>query len=208
MIIVTYEKDHPSIDEMFRLRARILHDRWQWNVTLIGGFEMDELDHNAHPLYLLYTEDLQSLRGCCRLLPTTGQTMLSTFFGDVFKEQLAAPTIWECSKFCLAEDILDNGFFAIGHAAAVLLTGMARVCWRHEIEAIIGVVDEKAMKLYSQLGIDIEVLEEAQIDGKRTFSTIHHLEPRRLRKIAEFFGEDILEKATLQWELPAPERAA
>ena len=44
------------MDEMFRLRARVFHDRLRWEVQAADGKERDKYDDMA-PVYLIYTDD-------------------------------------------------------------------------------------------------------------------------------------------------------
>ena len=70
------------IEDMFRLRARIFHDRLKWDVQVIDGKERDKFDDEA-PVYLIHTDDqTRKVKGSLRLLPTTGPTLLSDFFSD------------------------------------------------------------------------------------------------------------------------------
>ena len=99
------------IDEMFRLRARIFRDRLRWDVQVVDGKERDKYDDEA-PVYLIYTDDeTGEIKGSLRLLPTTGPTLLADFFSDTLPDavHLSAPTIWECTRVCLDDEILDRG---------------------------------------------------------------------------------------------------
>src|SRR5450631_2545670 len=98
------------MDEMFRLRARIFRDRLKWDVQVTDGKERDKYDDQA-PVYLVYTDDeAREVKGSLRLLPTTGPTVLADIFSDTLPDavHLSAPTIWECTRFCLEERILDR----------------------------------------------------------------------------------------------------
>src|SRR3979409_1951247 len=95
------------MDEMFRLRARIFRDRLKWDVQVTDGKERDKYDDQA-PVYLVYTDDeAREGKGSLRLLPTTGPTVLADIFSDTLPDavHLSAPTIWECTRFCLEEKI-------------------------------------------------------------------------------------------------------
>jgi acyl homoserine lactone synthase len=99
------------MDEMFRLRARVFGDRLGWDVRVADGKERDKYDDEG-PVYLVYADDeARKVKGCLRLLPTTGPTVLADFFSDTLPEavHLTAPTIWECTRFCLDDGILSRG---------------------------------------------------------------------------------------------------
>ncbi len=115
MLVVVEETnahEHKALlEEMFRLRARVFNDRLKWDVTVTDGMERDRYDDEG-PVYLIYTDEAQDqVKGSLRLLPTTGPTLLADFFSDTLPDaaQLSAPSIWECTRFCLDEKILDNG---------------------------------------------------------------------------------------------------
>jgi acyl homoserine lactone synthase len=87
-------------DEMFRLRARVFRDRLGWDVPVVDGKERDKFDDEG-PVYLIYADDeAREVKGCLRLLPTTGPTVLTEFFADTLPEaaEFSAPTIWECTR--------------------------------------------------------------------------------------------------------------
>src|ERR1700693_3217254 len=99
------------MDEMFRLRARVFHDRLRWDVQVADGKERDKYDDEG-PVYIIYADDKkQNVKGCLRLLPTTGPTVLTDFFSDTIPEavHLSAPSIWECSRFCLDDRMMSRG---------------------------------------------------------------------------------------------------
>ena len=65
------------MDEMFRLRARVFRDRLGWDVRVADGQERDKYDDEG-PVYLIYADDEgRKVKGCLRLLPTTGPTVLA-----------------------------------------------------------------------------------------------------------------------------------
>ncbi len=91
------------LDKMFRQRARFFHDRLNWEVQVTDGKERDRYDDEG-PVYIIYTDDLLGeVKGSLRLLPTTGPTLAADVFSDTLPDavHLSAPTIWECSRFCL-----------------------------------------------------------------------------------------------------------
>jgi len=149
------------LDEMFRLRARIFRDRLKWDVHVAEGRERDKYDDGA-PLYIVYTDDEErDVKGSLRLLPTTGPTLLADLFSDTVPDaaHLSAPTIWECTRFCLNDSILDEGeqdqlFFA----SAILIAALGEVAINAGIESIIANFDSAMLRLYRRLGCEVEVL--------------------------------------------------
>lgn len=149
------------LNEMFRLRARVFKDRLEWDVKVEDGMERDRYDDEG-PVYLIYTDDEQrKVYGSLRLLPTTGPTLLTDFFADTLPDatRLAAPSIWECTRFCLDEKLLDDGnrdemIFASG----ILFAGLGEVALQSGIESILGNFDAGMYRLYRRIGCQVDVL--------------------------------------------------
>ena len=101
------EKHSHLLEQMFRMRARIFHDHLGWDVVVKDGEERDKYDEQS-PVYILYTDEGgHRVKGSLRLLPTTGPTLVADFFSDTLPDaaSLMAPTIWECTRFCLDENV-------------------------------------------------------------------------------------------------------
>lgn len=149
------------LDAMFRLRARVFHDRLKWDVAVTDGKERDRYDDEG-PVYIIYTDEEQKqVKGSLRLLPTTGPTLVSEFFSDTMPPaaQLSAPSIWECTRFCLDETLLDNGSRAeMAFASGVLFAGLGEIALRSGIKSIIGNFDAGMYRLYRRIGCEVDVL--------------------------------------------------
>ncbi len=149
------------LEEMFRLRARVFNDRLKWDVTVTDGMERDRYDDEG-PVYLIYTDDTQTqVKGSLRLLPTTGPTLLADFFSDTLPDaaQLRAPTIWECTRFCLDETTLDNGSRdEMVFASGVLFAGLGQIALQSGIESILGNFDATMYRLYRRIGCEVDIL--------------------------------------------------
>lgn len=132
-MIVVIEKHnahrHPKLMEgMFRLRARVFCDRLGWDVQVACGQERDKYDDEA-PVYLIYADDEgREVKGSLRLLPTTGPTLLADLFSDTVPDaaHLSAPTIWECTRFCLDDRIVDKEQRLFASAVLIALWVMSR----------------------------------------------------------------------------------
>jgi acyl homoserine lactone synthase len=149
------------MDEMFRLRARVFHDRLKWDVQVADGMERDKYDELG-PVYLVSTDDAaRKVKGSLRLLPTTGPTLLADIFSDTCPAavQLSAPTIWECTRFCLDENLLGRGRREEQiEALTVLIAALGEVAVRAGIQSILGNFDSTMLKLYRRIGCEVEVL--------------------------------------------------
>jgi acyl homoserine lactone synthase len=162
MIVVVQEHnahEHAHLlDQMFRLRARVFGQRLKWDVSIVDGRERDRFDDLA-PVYLIHTDDDgREVRGSLRLLPTTGPTVLADFFSDTMPDAalLSAPTIWECTRFCVDEDRLRHREQIV--ASRALISGLGSVALAAGIESILGNFDDRMLRLYRRIGCEVEVL--------------------------------------------------
>lgn len=174
------------IDQMFRLRARIFHDRLRWDVQVTDGHERDRYD-DEQPVYIIYSDDEgREVKGSLRLLPTTGPTLLADVFSDTLPDavHLTAPTIWECTRFCLDDKLLDSGQqHEIFFASAVLLEALADVALRAGIETIIGNFDASMLRLYRRIGCEVEVLGSTSKYGTPVYLGLHRISEPIIRRI-------------------------
>ena len=95
------EKYVHLLEQMFRLRAKIFHDRFGWDVVVKDGKERDKYDDESL-VYIIYTDEHRhKLKGSLRLLPTTGPTLSADFFFDTDPDAayLISPTLWECTRW-------------------------------------------------------------------------------------------------------------
>lgn len=162
MIVVVQEynaQEHALlVDQMLRLRARVFAERLKWDVTVVDGQERDRFDDLA-PVYLIHTDDEgREVRGSLRLLPTTGPTVLTDFFSDTMPDaaRLSAPSIWECTRFCVDEDRLRHRDQIV--ASGELISGLGSVALAAGIESILGNFDDRMLRLYRRIGCEVEVL--------------------------------------------------
>lgn len=90
-----------ALQDMYRLRCRVFHQRLEWEVPVTDGLETDQYDR-LDPVYLL-SRDHGHLQGCVRLLPSTGPNMLSDVFSYLMDGNPVPndPSIWESSRFAL-----------------------------------------------------------------------------------------------------------
>nr|CAQ15953.1 vI protein [Pseudomonas fuscovaginae] len=151
---------------MHILRAKIFRDKKDWDVSVIGGMEIDGYDA-LNPYYMILQDaDLnESVRGCWRLLPTTGPNMLA----DTFPELLAGAPVpraedtWELSRFAICQQsgrpyaFSDQSLIAI---RAVVHFGVERGLKRFVTVTTVGVE-----KLLIRLGLDIRRLGPAKTIG-------------------------------------------
>jgi acyl homoserine lactone synthase len=187
-MIVLIEKhnahSYPNLMEgMFRLRARVFCDRLGWDVEVARGQERDKYDDEA-PVYLIYTDDDgREVKGSLRLLPTTGPTLLADLFSDTVPDavHLSAPTIWECTRFCLDDRILDKEQRLF--ASAVLIAALGEVAISAGIESIIANFDSTMLRLYRRIGCDVEILGSTSRFGCPIYLGLFPVSEPTLRRI-------------------------
>jgi N-acyl-L-homoserine lactone synthetase len=173
------------LDKMFRLRARIFHDQLGWDVGVIDGRERDKYDAEE-PAYIIYTDDqLCQVKGSLRLLPTTGPTLLADFFSDTLPDavNLSAPTIWECTRFCLDDKALEKDQEGLLFASTVLVIALGDLAISTGIESIIGNFDSSMLRLYRRLGCEVEVLGSTLRYGQPIYLGLHPISESIVRRI-------------------------
>jgi N-acyl-L-homoserine lactone synthetase len=173
------------IEDMFRMRARIFHDRLKWDVQVIDGKERDKYDDEG-PVYLIHTdEQARKVKGSLRLLPTTGPTLLAEFFSDTCPDavHLSSPTIWECTRFCLDDKLLDRGMQEERLiASAVLITALGDLAVRSGIETVIGNFEASMLRLYRRIGCEIEVIGSTSRYGRPIYLGLFPISESLVRK--------------------------
>ena len=189
-VIVVIEKTNAHrhvalLAKMFQQRARFFHDRLRWDVQVTDGKERDRYDDEG-PVYIVYTDDLRNeVKGSLRLLPTTGPTLAVDVFSDTLPDavQLSAPTIWECSRFCLGQNVLADGIEEIVFTSRVLIAALGDVAMRAGIESIIGNFDASKLRLYRRIGCEVEVLGSTSRYGDPVYLGLHHISETIVRRV-------------------------
>jgi len=174
------------IDEMFRLRARVFRDRLNWDVEVTDGKERDRYD-DEQPVYIIHTDNgAREVKGSLRLLPTTGPTLLADIFSDTLPDavNLTAPSIWECTRFCLDDNLFESGREdEMLFASAALIEAVGDVALRAGIEAIIGNFDEPMLRLYRRIGCEVEVLGSTSRYGRPVYLGLHPISEPVVRRV-------------------------
>lgn len=143
------------LQSMFVARKEVFHDRMGWNVSIIDGEERDLYD-DLGPLYVFSVDaDKRVAFGSLRLLPTTGRTMLKDIFADFFDERVdvSSPLIWECTRFCThPASIGQLSNHGINNISRELLIGICEAALKAGIAQIVGVFDERMVRIYKRGG--------------------------------------------------------
>ena len=202
-MIITLSQDdrieHPALfDQMFQSRAAVFHDRMGWDVVVKDGHEVDRYDEEADPVYLLAVDEHQQVQGSLRLLATTGPTMLRSEFRHFFEDDVdvTAPTIWECTRFCVPP-VLGRTEQDVGIVSAELLIGLCELCLASGIEFVVGVYDTPMTRIYARIGWCPEVLARARSEIGNITAGIWEVAPAvlstmRQRLAARLRGRPVL----------------
>lgn len=100
----------PMLEEMYRLRKRVFHDRLGWDVEITDGMEIDIFD-SLDPSYIVSVDSEGHVVGCVRQLQTTGPHMLSDVFSSILDGEppLRSSRVWEATRFCVDTQRLSGG---------------------------------------------------------------------------------------------------
>jgi len=181
-----YGKYSELIDDMFRLRARIFYDRLRWDVQVTDGKERDRYDDEG-PVYLIYTDKARrEVKGSLRLLPTTGPTLLADFFSDTRPDalHLTAPTIWECTRFCVDQHILDKGHeHELLVTSTTMISAVGELALEAGIESILSNLDSTMLRLCRRVGCEVEVLGSTHRYGRPVHLGLFPISKTILRRV-------------------------
>ena len=133
-------------DTMFRDRRTQFFDRLGWDVRVDeNGHERDDYD-NMNPLYVIWERQDGTHGGSLRFLPTVGRTMVNDHFLNLTDGvEIRHPMIWECTRFCLAEDT------ELQVSAALMLAGLELGLGFH-LRHTVGVFDRRMQRFYRMMG--------------------------------------------------------
>ncbi len=150
-----YANDHRStVDDMFRLRKRVFHDRLQWDVETDGEREIDSFDA-LNPLYVLSVDErTDHVVGSLRLLPTTGPNMLADVFHELLPDGqvIRSPTIWESSRYCVDTQLAEQwGPHGVHQASAELLLALCEIGLAAGLTFIVTVIDLRMERILRRL---------------------------------------------------------
>lgn len=175
MIVVIEEwnaGEHASLlDDMFRLRARIFGGKLGWAVTVRDGQERDRFDQEG-PVYIVHTDQDGRVNASCRLLPTTGPTLLAETFADTLPAAafITAPSVWECTRFCVdygaagAQPKLETL-----RAAGEIVAAIGTVTLRSGVDTVLGNFDAAMLRIYRRVGCEVEVLGSTSRFGRPVY---------------------------------------
>jgi acyl homoserine lactone synthase len=145
-----------ELRELFRFRAKIFHDRLNWDVRVLDGMEVDGYDA-LEPRYLTIRNGDRAIIGCWRLLSTEGPYMLKNSFAHLLSGMPApsAPDIWELSRFAL-EGGSAAGQFGFSNIAVEAIAAVLSYGYHAGIVRYITVTTPVVERMLRRLGIVTE----------------------------------------------------
>jgi acyl homoserine lactone synthase len=182
-----YPEFTSELEEMHALRYRVFKERLDWDVHADGGTETDSFDE-LRPVYLLLKGSDWRVRGCVRLLPSTGPTMLRDTFPVLLGETMAPASadIWESSRFAL--DLASSGPKAAGGLAQAtyeLFAGMIEFGLANNLSRIVTVTDTRMERILRLASWPLSRIGQPKPVGKTEavagFLEISHTSLKRVR---------------------------
>lgn len=171
ILIHGYEKEQyrSELDQYFKIRSKVFHDRLKWDVQVVDGQEYDAFD-DLDPVYLLSIDEQTGLvRGGLRMLPTTGPNMLRDVFPFLLPEDeiVQSPLIWEVSRFAMDHfSEMPNPGRQLSYVTGELLAGVVEVSMLSGITFVVAVFDPRMRRVCHAAGCPPEIIGEPQKVGE------------------------------------------
>ena len=196
-----------EITEMHRLRYRVFKERLNWDVEVSGDMEIDRFDA-LDPVYLICKGQDGHIRGCVRLLPTTGPTMLGETFPAVLggEPMPQSPFVWESSRFCLDLAVQSpKAVRGVSQGFCELCSGMIEFGLSRDLTHIVTLTDLRVERLARAAGWPFERVSEPQrIENIRAVAILLEVSRDALSRVREA-GEL---RGPILWEPVPLEKAA
>lgn len=154
------EKYAAELEGYFKLRKKVFCDKLEWVEDTGSDIERDEFD-DGFGVYILFQDDAGRIGGGVRLMPTTGPTLLHTVWADLLpdKDDFRAPSIWEATRFCVDEDLVDTRNQSLSNKATLALS-LAVVDFSHSngISHVIAVCERYFFDMGNAYNAQAEIL--------------------------------------------------
>jgi acyl homoserine lactone synthase len=156
--------NYPKLKKtMFRDRAIQFGDRLNWDVSIDeNGYERD-LDDGQNPMYVIWSRADGTHGGSIRIMPTTAPCMLNDHFSDIAGGTITSPLIWECTRFCLSPDIVDQS----ARISAAIMLAVCEVGMRFQLQHVVGVFDPRISRIYRVLGWSPDVIGQSGLGREK-----------------------------------------
>jgi acyl homoserine lactone synthase len=143
------------LNNMFRLRKRVFHDRLGWDVQITDGLETDLFD-DLDPAHVISIDDDGNVVGCMRLLQTTGPHMLADVFSSILDGEppLRSSTVWEATRFCVDTQRLSRGRGrnTISYVTSEVMIGAFEFAMAAGVQDAVAVIDPVMNRVMQRSG--------------------------------------------------------
>jgi len=195
LIIDSLNRDNypQTLDEVFKLRARVFEGRLGWDVNVVDGREIDRFDR-LDPAHVVSLDDDGRVVGCMRLLQTTGPHMLAEVFSDILEGEppLRSATIWEATRFCVDTQRLGRGRGrnSISYVTSEVMIGAFEYGRMAGIEDAVAVIDPVMNRVMCRSGnAPYDYLGKPTPMGKVTaLAALMDVSEDRIQRIRDFAG--------------------
>jgi acyl homoserine lactone synthase len=150
-----------------QLRARVFAERLGWEVAVTDGQESDTFD-GLNPTYVLAISDSGEVRGCARLLPALGATMVRDVFPSLLPDDglRAHPAMIESSRFCVDTRREEGrGGGSVHEATLTMFAGIIEWCLANGTTEIVTVTDLRFERILARVGWPLQRLGEPRKVG-------------------------------------------
>jgi len=164
-----YDLYRSEIDEMYRLRYKVFHERLKWDVKAQDGMEKDEYDEkNAH--YIVYKDGRGVIRGCIRIIEMTNPCMFDGPFSFLLPalRDYKCSGYWEISRFAVDHD--HGGSYTAKEAEKVFPSILAGIMefglYVERVECYLSISYPSVTKLGALYGLLMASIKESEINGE------------------------------------------
>ena len=139
-------------------RHRVFVERLGWQLATQQERELDQFDR-PDTVYVVAQDESDSIFGCARLLPTTGDYLLGTVFPDLLSGAPVPrdPRVWELSRFACTDPGGRGSFTTLtdfpASDTARLMREVMQCARRHGARRLITVTWLGIERLLRRLGI-------------------------------------------------------
>ncbi|WP_188824781.1 acyl-homoserine-lactone synthase [Brucella endophytica] len=148
------------LEDYFRLRKNIFHDKLGWSVKITGDMEKDVYD-TMDCLYILSTDAKGKLLGGLRQMVTTGPTLTWEAFSDLVPDRtsIMSPRVWETTRFCVSPEASHLKFNSgVNRVAIELSLGAIEYGIEHGVRRHIAVCERTVFELCRSFRVPSEIL--------------------------------------------------
>ena len=170
ILIVTPENRaqyRSQIDDYFRVRKTVFHDRLAWDVAVDGDLEYDRYDFMPCT-YVLELDGKGGVVGGLRQMSMAGPNLTWEVFHDMIPDPAAllSSAITETTRFAIRPQEMDirvssgvnRTAIALSHAS--LEIGLSRGIVRH-----VAICEENIVRLTKTFGINCEIIGRREVAG-------------------------------------------